>query len=102
MSNATTSLANAYDVIISPVITEKSTRASVYNQVVFNVRSTATKPQIKAAVEQLFSVKVKAVNTSVRKGKKKVFRGLTALQSDTKKAVVTLEQGDMIDVMTGL
>ncbi len=92
----------AYDVIISPVITEKSTRASVNNQVVFNVKSTATKPQIKAAVEQLFSVKVKAVNTSVRKGKKKVFRGMVALQSDVKKAVVTLEAGHMIDVMTGL
>jgi large subunit ribosomal protein L23 len=92
----------AYDVIISPVITEKSTKASVNNQVVFNVRSTATKPQIKAAVEQLFSVKVKAVNTSVRKGKRKVFKGVAALQSDVKKAVVTLEPGHMIDVMTGL
>jgi large subunit ribosomal protein L23 len=92
----------AYDIILSPVITEKSTRASVNNQVVFNVRSTATKPQIKSAVEQLFSVKVKAVNTSVRKGKLKVFRGTVALQSDVKKAVVTLEQGHMIDVMTGL
>ena len=99
MSNAAH---NAYDVIISPVITEKSTRASVNNQVVFKVRSTATKPQIKAAVEQLFSVKVKSVNTSVRKGKKKVFRGMVALQSDVKKAVVTLEAGHMIDVMTGL
>jgi large subunit ribosomal protein L23 len=99
MSNSAHS---AYDVIISPVITEKSTKASVNNQVVFNVRSTATKPQIKAAVEQLFSVKVKAVNTSVRKGKKKVFRGTVALQSDVKKAVVTLEAGQMIDVMTGL
>ena len=77
-------------------------RASVYNQVVFKVRSNATKPQIKAAVEQLFAVKVKAVNTSVRKGKLKVFRGIRALQSDVKKAVVTLEPGHNIDVMTGL
>jgi large subunit ribosomal protein L23 len=99
MSSAT---ASHYDVIIAPVITEKSTKASVNNQVVFKVRSTATKPQIKAAVEHLFSVKVKAVNTSVRKGKKKVFKGKAALQSDVKKAVVTLEQGHMIDVMTGL
>ena len=99
MSNAAH---DAYDVIISPVITEKSTKASVNNQVVFKVKSTATKPQIKAAVEQLFSVKVKAVNTSVRKGKKRVFRGTVALQSDVKKAVVTLEAGQMIDVMTGL
>ena len=93
---------DAYDVIIAPVITEKSTRASVYNQVVFKVRSNATKPQIKAAVEQLFSVKVRAVNTSVRKGKLKTFRGIRALQSDVKKAVVTLESGHNIDVMTGL
>ena len=93
---------DAYDVIIAPVITEKSTRASVYNQVVFKVRSNATKPQIKAAVEQLFAVKVKAVNTSVRKGKLKTFRGIRALQSDVKKAVVTLESGHNIDVMTGL
>ncbi len=99
MSNAKIS---AYDIIIAPVITEKSTRASVNNQVVFKVRSNATKPQIKAAVEQLFSVKVKAVNTSVRKGKLKTFKGIRALQSDVKKAVVTLEQGHMIDVMTGL
>ena len=94
--------ADAYDVIIAPVITEKSTRASVYNQVVFKVRSNATKPQIKAAVEQLFSVKVKAVNTSVHKGKQKTFRGIRALQSDVKKAIVTLESGHNIDVMTGL
>ena len=96
------SIANAYDVIISPVITEKSTKASENNQVVFKVRREATKPQIKAAVEQLFSVKVKAVNTVVKKGKLKTFRGITALQSDVKKAIVTLESGHMIDVMTGL
>lgn len=93
---------DAYDVIISPVISEKSTRASANNQIVFNVRGDATKPAIKAAVEQLFQVKVKAVNTLVRKGKKKTFRGITALQGDVKKAVVTLESGHSIDVMTGL
>jgi large subunit ribosomal protein L23 len=96
------SIANAYDVIISPVITEKSTKASENNQVVFRVRREATKPQIKAAVEQLFSVKVKAVNTVVKKGKLKTFRGISAQQSDVKKAIVTLESGHMIDVMTGL
>ena len=93
---------DAYDVIVAPVITEKSTKASVNNQVVFKVRSNATKPQIKAAVEQLFSVKVKAVNTLVRKGKLRTFRGIRALQSDVKKAIVTLESGHNIDVMTGL
>ncbi len=95
-------IADAYDVIISPVITEKSTRSSANNQVVFKVRKTATKPQIKQAVEQLFSVKVKSVNTAVRKGKLKTFRGIKGRQSDSKKAVVTLEPGQMIDVMTGL
>jgi large subunit ribosomal protein L23 len=93
---------DAYDVIVSPVITEKTTRASANNQVVFKVRSDATKPAIKAAVEQLFQVKVKAVNTLVRKGKLKTFRGIRALQSDVKKAVVRLEDGYTIDVMTGL
>ena len=93
---------NAYDVIVAPVITEKSTRASVNNQVVFKVRSDATKPQIKQAVEQLFSVKVKAVNTSVRKGKLKTFKGIRALQSDTKKAIVTLEPGFSIDIGSGI
>jgi large subunit ribosomal protein L23 len=95
-------VADAYDVIISPVITEKSTKASENNQVVFKVRREATKPQIKAAVEQLFSVKVKSVNTIVKKGKLKTFRGIRAQQSDVKKAIVTLESGHMIDVMTGL
>jgi len=92
------SIAKAYDVIIAPVITEKSTRASVNNQVVFKVRSNATKPQIKAAVEQLFSVKVKAVNTAVMKGKTKLFRGRAGLRSDWKKAIVTLAEGQSIDV----
>ena len=91
-----------YDIIISPVITEKATMASDYNQVVFKVAPTATKPQIKAAVEQLFDVKVEAVNTLVRKGKKKTFRGFRGQQSDVKKAVVTLAEGQRIDVTTGL
>jgi large subunit ribosomal protein L23 len=93
---------DSYDVILSPVITEKSTRASENNQVVFKVRRDATKTEIKAAVEGLFNVKVKAVNTLVRKGKLKNFRGQRALLSDVKKAVVTLEPGHGIDVTTGL
>jgi large subunit ribosomal protein L23 len=92
----------SYDVIIQPVITEKATMASEYNQVVFKVRPDATKTEIKQAVEQLFNVKVKAVNTLVRKGKLKQFRGRHALLSDTKKAVVTLAAGHAIDVTTGL
>ena len=92
----------SYDIIIAPVITEKATMASEYNQVVFKVRPEATKTEIKTAVEQLFNVKVKAVNTLVRKGKLKQFRGRRALQSDVKKAVVTLEAGHSIDVTTGL
>jgi len=94
--------ASAYDVIRSPVITEKATMASENGQVIFNVKSDATKPQIKAAVEQLFNVKVKAVNTLVRKGKLKAFRGRLALQGDVKKAIVTLEDGHSIDVTTGV
>ncbi len=92
----------SYDVIVSPVITEKATMASEYNKVVFKVRPDASKTDIKTAVEQLFNVKVKAVNTLIRKGKLKQFRGRHALQSDTKKAVVTLEAGHAIDVTTGL
>ena len=91
-----------YDVILSPVITEKATMASERNQVVFKVARTATKPQIKEAVEKLFDVKVKSVNTLVRKGKHKAFRGRLGTQSDVKKAVVTLEEGHRIDVTTGL
>ena len=91
-----------YDVIVAPVITEKATIASENNQVVFKVRRNATKPQIKAAVEQLFDVKVTAVNTLLRKGKRKVFRGMRGVQQDVKKAVVTLADGYRIDVTTGL
>ena len=91
-----------YDVIIAPLITEKATNASEHNKVMFKVAMTATKPQIKQAVEKLFDVKVKSVNTLVRKGKTKVFRGNFGSQSDVKRAVVTLEEGHRIDVTTGL
>jgi large subunit ribosomal protein L23 len=91
-----------YDVIVSPVITEKSTLLSEVNQVVFKVAPKATKPEIKAAVEALFGVKVTAVNTLVRKGKVKRFKGTKGRQSDVKKAVVTLAEGQSIDVSTGL
>ena len=91
-----------YDIIRSPAITEKATMCAEQNQVVFNVARDATKPEIKAAVEGLFKVKVKAVNTLVRKGKTRRFRGRAGVQSDVKKAVVTLEQGHSIDVTTGL
>jgi large subunit ribosomal protein L23 len=93
---------SAYDVIVAPVITEKATLASEANQVIFKVKPDATKPEIKAAVEGLFKVKVKTVNTIVRKGKKKTFRGVKAVLSDTKRAIVTLEEGQSIDVTTGL
>ena len=91
-----------YDVIVSPVITEKSTFVSENNQVIFNVARDASKPEIKAAVEALFGVKVKAVNTLLRKGKVKRFRGIVGKQSDVKKAVVTLVDGQSIDIATGL
>jgi large subunit ribosomal protein L23 len=91
-----------YDVIISPVITEKATLASENNQVMFKVARNATKPQIKEAVEKLFDVKVKSVNTLIRKGKTRMFRGTRGELSDVKKAIVTLEEGHRIDVTTGL
>lgn len=91
-----------YDVILSPVITEKATTASEQNQVIFKVAKTATKPQIKEAVEKLFDVKVKSVNTMVRKGKTRAFRGVAGRLSDVKRAIVTLEEGHRIDVTTGL
>ncbi|KPB01265.1 50S ribosomal protein L23 [Ahrensia marina] len=91
-----------YDVIVSPAITEKATLVSEHNQVVFNVARDASKPEIKAAVEALFNVKVKAVNTLVRKGKLKRFRGIQGRQSNVKKAIVTLVDGQSIDVATGL
>ena len=91
-----------YDVILSPVITEKATMLSEHNKVVFKVAKTATKPQIKAAVEKLFDVKVKSVNTLVTKGKVKMFRGMRGQRSDVKKAIVTLQEGQSIDITTGL
>jgi large subunit ribosomal protein L23 len=91
-----------YDIIVAPLITEKATNASEHNKVVFKVAMRATKPQIKEAVEKLFDVKVKSVNTLVRPGKWKVFRNRIGQQSDVKRAIVTLEEGHKIDVTTGL
>jgi large subunit ribosomal protein L23 len=91
-----------YGIIISPAITEKGTMVSANNQVVFNVAPSATKTEIKAAVEGLFGVKVEKVNTLVRKGKLRVFKGRKALLSDKKKAYVTLAEGSRLDVTTGL
>jgi len=102
MSQARNQDARHYDVIVLPIITEKSTMLSEQNKVVFKVAKTATKPQIKAAVERLFDVKVEGVNTLTRKGKNKVFRGRPGKQGDVKKAVVTLAEGHKIDVTTGL
>ena len=91
-----------YDVIRAPVVTEKSTNLSEHSQVVFDVAIDATKPQIKAAVEALFEVKVKAVNTLVRKGKVKRFRNRLGVRNDVKKAVVTLVEGQTIDISSGI
>lgn len=91
-----------HDIILSPVITEKSTRLTEANQVVFRVPLLATKPQIAKAVEELFKVKVKAVNTVRLKGKPKSWRGKHYERSDMKKAIVTLEEGHQIDVTTGV
>ena len=94
--------AELYDVIRKPVITEKATMASENGAVVFEVAIDANKPQIKQAVEELFGVKVKAVNTTITKGKVKRFRGQLGRRKDVKKAYVTLEEGNTIDVSTGL
>jgi large subunit ribosomal protein L23 len=91
-----------YDLIKKPVITEKATMASEAGAVVFQVAMDSTKPQIKEAVEAIFGVKVKAVNTTITKGKAKRFRGRPGERSDKKKAYVTLEDGQTIDVTTGL
>ena len=91
-----------YDVIRKPVITEKATMASENGAVVFEVHMDANKPQIKEAVEALFGVKVKAVNTTITKGKQKRFRGQLGRRNDVKKAYVTLEEGNTIDVSSGL
>ena len=91
-----------YDIVRNPVITEKATMASQHNQVVFNVPISADKPKIRTAIETLFSVKVKAVNTLTTKGKTKRFKGVKAFRSDVKKAIVTLEAGQSIDMGSGL
>lgn len=94
--------ARHYDTIVAPVITEKTSILSENNQVVFQVARSATKAEIKDAVEQLFKVKVTAVNTMVTKGKTKRFRGIAGRRSDVKKAVITLKDGDSIDIASGL
>lgn len=94
--------ADLYDVIRKPIVTEKATLASESGAVVFEVSIDSNKPLIKEAVEVLFGVKVKAVNTVVAKGKKKRFRGMLGKRRDVKKAYVTLEEGSTIDVTTGL
>ena len=91
-----------YDIIKKPIITEKATMVSAANAVVFQVAMDSTKPQIKEAVEAVFGVKVKAVNTTITKGKTKKFKGRPGVRSDKKKAYVTLEEGNSIDVSTGL
>lgn len=94
--------ARLYEIIVSPVLTEKSQRISELNQFVFKVRQDATKPEIRVAVEKLFNVKVEAVNTLNVKGKVKMFRGRKGQRSDFKKAIVTLAEGSKIDVTTGI
>jgi len=101
MTDKTTNIKH-YDVILGPVITEKTTLMSEQNQVVFRVPLTATKPQIKAAVEGLFDVQVEAVNTIRAKGKTKRFKGIMGRRNDYKKAMVKLAEGQSIDVTTGV
>ncbi len=91
-----------YDIIRAPVVTEKSTRGAEVNQVTFRVAMDATKPEIKKAVETLFKVKVKRVNTIRVNGKRKRFQGRPGRRADYKKAIVSLAEGEMIDVMTGV
>jgi len=94
--------AKHYDTILSPVITEKATMLSEHNKVVFKVAHEATKDDIAAAVEELFKVKVTKVNTLITKGKTKFFRGIKGRRVDVKKAIVTLAEGQSIDITTGL
>jgi large subunit ribosomal protein L23 len=101
-TEAATARAFHYDVIVSPIITEKSTAASEQNKVMFNVRLDANKDDIKSAVEALFNVKVAAVNTLRRLGKQKRFRNTIGKQSDTKKAIITLVEGQSINLEGGL
>ncbi len=102
MSKPIISKERMYDIIRAPVITEKATMGSEHNQVTFKVPLDASKPEIKAAVEGVFGVKVTAVNTLVAKGKVKRFRGRVGQRSDVKKAIVTLAEGQTIDVTTGV
>lgn len=97
-----TASAASYDVIRKPIITEKAMKASEHNQVTFEVALNATKPQIKEAIEAVFGVKVKSVNTIRQVGKTKVFRGTKGVRSETKKAIVTLVEGQSIDVTAGI
>ena len=94
--------ARHYDVILSPHITEKSTLASEHNAVVFKVAGSATKPQIKEAIEAIYDKKVVAVNTLIQKGKTKRWKGKPYTRSDVKKAIVTLAEGEMIDITSGI
>ncbi|MFY9287300.1 MAG: 50S ribosomal protein L23 [Alphaproteobacteria bacterium] len=99
---STRDLTNLYPIIVSPVVTEKATNGSQHNQVTFRVLRSATKPEIRTAVENLFKVKVTAVNTHNRQGKTKRFKGKIGFRSDVKFAIVTLAEGNTIDVTTGL
>ena len=94
--------ARHYDVVLAPHITEKSTMLSEHNSVVFKVAQTASKPEIKAAVEALFGVTVTGVNTMVSKGKTKKWKGKPYQRSDAKKAIVTLAEGNSIDITSGI
>lgn len=91
-----------YEIVRNPVVTEKSTRGSEFSQITFNVPLSATKPRIKQAVETLFKVNVKSVNTLINKGKTKRFRGIKSRRSDVKKAVISLKEGQVIDTGAGL
>ena len=102
MTKTVVSKARAYDLVRSPVITEKATLGSQHNQVTFRVPLSATKGEIKAAVESVFGVKVKAVNTLRQEGKSKRFRGYLGKRNDFKKAIVSLAEGQSIDVTTGV
>jgi len=102
MKQPVVSAVKACDLILSPVVTEKSTMGSEHNQVTFRVPLTATKPEIRAAVETLFKVKVTGVNTIRQTGKTKRFRGVVGKRPDFKKAIVSLSEGDRIDVTTGI
>ncbi|HEU0117169.1 MAG TPA: 50S ribosomal protein L23 [Alphaproteobacteria bacterium] len=95
-------MAGMYPIIVSPVVTEKATNGSQFNQVTFRVLRSATKPQIRTAIENLFKVEVKAVNTHNRRGKTKRFKGRVGFRSDVKFAVITLAEGSKIDISTGL